>query len=459
MTKLHAAYKGLLDQANGILAQAGEAGMTAEQSGQFNTLIQQAESLKGQIEAADKMAKLQEWGSQSTGSAVKAGFAREAMPGEGEIDGVTADASGELYSTKGVGEQKLAALKSGAYKDAFNDYIRSTGLGRAMKGDAMKVLNEGSDTSGGFWLPPDYRAELIKKVMAMTVIRPNASVYTTGTDSITFPKVTYTTDNKYTAGTRFSWQESSPLSADISESTNPVAGQVRIPVHSATAAVILTREQMEDNSFDLLGYISLILSEAYAGGEEDAFINGTGVGQPQGILAHANATVATGSGGMYVPSGYSAAVAWGTTTSGSSGAPTTGIIAMDSYLPPQYEANAKWVANKATLAALRVVADSQARPVWNINDQWPNFANGQSMSLLGYPILKSQWMPDIGANTYPMLLGDLRGYYIVDRVGLSIEVLREVRALRGEVVVYARKRVGGQLVHDWRVKDLKCAAS
>jgi HK97 family phage major capsid protein len=68
-------------------------------------------------------------------------------------------------------------------------------------------------------------------------------------------------------------------------------------------------------------------------------------------------------------------------------------------------------------------------------------------------------MPAIAANAYPILFGDLRGYYIVDRVGLSVEVLREIRALRGEVVVYARKRVGGQLVHDWRLKDMKLAAS
>ena len=40
-------------------------------------------------------------------------------------------------------------------------------------------------------------------------------------------------------------------------------------------------------------------------------------------------------------------------------------------------------------------------------------------------------------------------------MGLSIEVLREVAALRDMVVVYARKRTGGQLVKDWMVKAMK----
>jgi HK97 family phage major capsid protein len=53
----------------------------------------------------------------------------------------------------------------------------------------------------------------------------------------------------------------------------------------------------------------------------------------------------------------------------------------------------------------------------------------------------------------------MRAYYIADRVGLSIEVLREIKALRDEVVLYSRKRVGAQLVHDWRLKVMKLATS
>jgi HK97 family phage major capsid protein len=53
-----------------------------------------------------------------------------------------------------------------------------------------------------------------------------------------------------------------------------------------------------------------------------------------------------------------------------------------------------------------------------------------------------------------LALGDLKGYYIVDRVGMSVEVFREVYGLRDQVVVYMRKRTGGDLVHYWRMKVL-----
>jgi hypothetical protein len=37
--------------------------------------------------------------------------------------------------------------------------------------------------------------------------------------------------------------------------------------------------------------------------------------------------------------------------------------------------------------------------------------------------------------------------------------LREVRALRDEVVILARKRTGGQLVETWKMKTLKLSST
>lgn len=457
MSDLKSALKSILTEAQGIVSAAGDRGMTQEQAQNYAALINQAEAVKAQIDTAAKAAQMTQWLEQPAGSVVKSSFDRMALPGEGEIQGVSAGSDGEMYAIDPTGEKKLNSLKSGAYKDAFNTYLRAAGTGRSMKGDAMKVLNEGTDTAGGFWLPPDFRAEVVKKLATMTQVRKYASVYTTGTDSITFPKVTYTADDLYTSGARFAWQASSPLAADISEATNPVAGRITIPLHSATAAIIMTREQMEDNSFDILGYISGILAEAYALGEEDAFLNGNGAGQPWGILNHTNATVDSTAGGMVIISGTDGAVTW----QGVSGSenPATGLLGVEGALPPQYEANARWLASKKTFAAVRGLVDSNKRPLWQLSDGgYGNWIQGYPATLLGYPIAKSNFMPELATAAQSVLFGDFGGYYIADRVGLSIEVLREVRALRGEVVVYARKRVGGQLVHDWKMKLLKASS-
>lgn len=439
--------------------------LTKEQISEYQGVLAEAESLKNQIDMAQKAADMKAWGEQSAGSTVKASFDRMALPGEGEVPGVSADPrTGEMYAVpgayKGIGEKTLAHLKSGAYKDAFSEYVRGKALkddGRAAR--AMKVMNSGEWTAGEAWLPPDFRAELVKKMATLTSVRPNASVYTTGTNEITFPQAVYTTDDKYTSGVRFTWQGAGAQTSGVTEATNPVSGQIKIPVHLATAKIVVQRAQVEDNSFDLLGYLSELGSEAFSLGEEDAFTNGDGNGKPRGFLKHPTAlisydTVATYAGVVYqgglVLSGDTDDIAW------------SGIIGAESALPPQYEAGAKWYANKKTYSNLRAVnAGTATLPQWSLGDSWPNYANGYTPSLLGYGIQKNQFMPNPGvaATTGPfMALGDMKGYFIADRVGLSVEVNPYILQDYDQIMIYMRKRVGGDLVHYWRMKYIQASA-
>jgi len=465
---LQKSLKAVMEQADNLIEEVGEHEPTEAQNKQLAEYSAKATDLKNQLDNLDKLEAVKAWGKESEGSVVRqAQFLREAMPEEGNIPGVTMDAkTGEFYAmpgaTKSIGEDRLKALKSGQYTDAFSDYIRSQGLGRAIKGDAMKILNEGSDPAGGFWIPPVYNPQLVKKIAAMSSIRPNASVYVTGYDHMTFPAVNYngsTTDDTYaqifTSGVRFSWRGSAPSTSDFTEATNPIAGQINIPVHLATAAVVLTREMLEDGAFDVLGYVTELLGEAFALGEESAYTNGTGSGQPRGYINHpANAiaysTYATTAGvtywGNYFTSGTTT-IAWGSGT--------TGVLGCEANLPPQYEGGAKWYAAKSVYSALRTInAGTATLPQWSLGDSWPNYANNMSATLLGYPVVKNQFMATPITAKYYLALADMKGYYILDRVGLSVEVFREVYGLRDQVVVYARKRTGGDLVHYWKMKVL-----
>lgn len=473
---LRNSFKSTLDEVDVLINDVGTREATDAENKKLTELGNKAEALKSQIDNLAKLEVMKSFGDQSQGSYVAASFSREVLPGEGEIPGVTSDPSGEMFAVDGeyksMGQKKLDALKSGGYKDAFATYIRAEGLKRPMKGDAMKILNEGTDTSGGFWLPPDFRPDLVKRMAAVASVRPNASVYTTGTDHITFPSVNYTgaSDDSlatlYTSGVRFNWRTSAGSTSDITEATNPVAGQISIPVHLATAAIIVTREQLEDNSFDLLGYITQLGAEAFGLGEESAYTNGSGAGQPQGFMGHPSKAIAgtttsavngvTYTGG-YIPSGTTTGSMTWVSTAGAG----YGLTGMEADLPPQYETGAKWYANKKTYAAIRQInAGTTTLPQWALGDSYPNYANNMQASLLGYGITKNQFMPSAGTNAnYPIALGDMKGYFIVDRVGLSVEVFREVYGLRDQVVIYMRKRTGGQLVHYWKLRWMKLGSS
>lgn len=463
--QLQGQLKALLGQLEAIRQRNAQKGAWAEaEAKEYEKLLGQADALKLQISLFGREEELRDWANASNGkSSVVKGFGageeddiedseqmknwRFTGPMEGAAAkgvGLVLDA-GKMVATNKLGEAKLAILSSGAYKDALNLYLRYGP--QALKGNALKVLQEGQDSAGGAWVIPDFRNELVKKEAAMATIRPNARAITVGSDMVSFPKVVYTADDRYSSGVRFSWTAEAPT-ANISEATNPVAGRTEIPVHTATAAILLTREQMEDAQFDMLGFISDLGTEAFVLGENDVFASGDGVGKPQGFISHPNAAVAHALGGMLVLSGAAGAVAWG--------AETTGIIGTEAALPPQYEANAKWYGRKRTYAAIRSLnVNSANQPVWSLGDAYPNAANAMTPTLLGYPIVKEEGMPAISASTTPLAFGDMQGYWIADRVGITIEILREIYALRGLVCIYMRKRVGGQLVHDWRMKLMK----
>jgi HK97 family phage major capsid protein len=64
-------------------------------------------------------------------------------------------------------------------------------------------------------------------------------------------------------------------------------------------------------------------------------------------------------------------------------------------------------------------------------------------------------MPDVAANAFPIIFGDPKGYYLVRRIGFSVQVLNEIVATSNKVRVLGRLRIGGQVGEDWRLKIQK----
>ena len=54
-----------------------------------------------------------------------------------------------------------------------------------------------------------------------------------------------------------------------------------------------------------------------------------------------------------------------------------------------------------------------------------------------------------------MIYGDLKGYYLVNRIGFSIQALDQTKAKRNQIELVGRVRFGGAPVEHWRLKLLK----
>lgn len=109
--------------------------------------------------------------------------------------------------------------------------------------------------------------------------------------------------------------------------------------------------------------------------------------------------------------------------------------------------------NRNTLVIIRTWKDGNGR--YLVLDP---ISEGAPSTLLGRPVVEMFDMDDIGTGKFPVLFGDMSGYRIIDRVGLT--TLRDpyTLATNGQVRFHARKRVGADLTHPDRFVKIKCAA-
>lgn len=325
------------------------------------------------------------------------------------------------------------------YPELFNEYVR--GKIHNLSPEDQKTLRLGLDSAGGFLAPPDMQAEIIKKTATMATVRPNARVVQTSRDVAEWPKISYTTDNQYTSGVRLTWTGEVPSSSTVHRVTDPVFGIERIPVNTAMASIPISLNMVEDSAFDIIGISSELLGEAFALGENNVFWNGTGVNQPFGIL-------------YSIDTDGPASVA--STTASTLTA--TGLMNLWGALPSQYEMGAKWYMAKSTELIIRKLVDGNNNYLWPVWPQVGGFGPAPR-ELLGFPTVRDEFIPAVSANAYPIVFGDLRGYIIADRVGLSIQRLDEAYAESNAVVLLARKRVGGKVVEPYKIKVQKVSAS
>ena len=117
-----------------------------------------------------------------------------------------------------------------------------------------------------------------------------------------------------------------------------------------------------------------------------------------------------------------------------------------------YRQNASFVMNRKTQSAIRKFKDAQGQYLWA-----PPASLGQAATLMGFPVVEAEDMPDIAANARAVAFGDFkRGYLVVDRAGLRI--LRDPYSAKPYVLFYTTKRVGGGVQDYAAIKLLNFAA-
>ena len=284
------------------------------------------------------------------------------------------------------------------------------------------AMAEGATTTGGFMVPV---------IIDPTIILANAGISNPFRQISTVKSITTETWKGVTsAGVTAEWTAEAAEAADASPT---IAQPVITPVR-ADAYVQASFEMIEDTS--IATELAMLFADARDRLEGTAFAVGTGSTQPDGVVLDVAATTAS-------------RVA--ATTNGAFGA--VDVFALDNAMSQRYRANASWVANKTMYNLARQFAIGTGGMTGSF---WVDFGGGRPSSLIGYPAFESSAMLSslstaTASTDNVILLGDFRaGYYIVDRVGMSVAynplVIGSSRRPTGEVGWFAYWRVGAKVV-------------
>lgn len=275
-----------------------------------------------------------------------------------------------------------------------------------------KALSSLSDPEGGVLVPEDFRAELIRKRRDLTQIRANATVIETMSGSVGFPVFDYDGDAEWTA-------ESSQIAE---EDVTNAFGKTTFTPHKLARILRIPNELLEDSIINVESLMTDHFAMRFAEIEENAYINGDGVNKPLGLLqAGLNENEATDTGGTFQ---------------------ADDLFDMVYDIRAVYRANSSWFMHRNAVRRVRKLKDNDGQYLWQ-----PALTAGEPSTLLGYPLLESEFFPDnvdSGSQGDPlMIFGNMSFYWIVDRVDMSVQRLVERYAEFDQVGYKMRQRVDG----------------
>jgi HK97 family phage major capsid protein len=321
------------------------------------------------------------------------------------------------------------------HKAAFDEYVRrgESGNLRTLETKAMSVA---SNPDGGYTVPFEIEKAIGERVTAISPIRRIAGVREISGNVYKKPFMT--------TGPAVGWVGETDARGQTASAT---LDSLSFPAMELYAMPAATGTLLEDSAVNIDEWLAGEVEQVFAQQEGAAFVNGDGTNKPKGFLQYTTIANASWSWGNI---GYIASGAAGAFPASN---PSDVLVDLIYAVKAGYRQNGVFVMNRKTQAAIRKFKDGQGNYLW----QPPAQANG-SATLMTFPIVEAEDMPDIAANSLSIAFGDFRrGYLVVDRQGLR--VLRDPFTAKPYVLFYTTKRVGGGVQDFDAIKLLKFAAS
>jgi HK97 family phage major capsid protein len=237
--------------------------------------------------------------------------------------------------------------------------------------------------------------------------------------------------------------------AERPDTDTPQLGVYRIELHEIFAMPKISQKLIDCADIDVVAWAQSKIAEAFAVAQETAIISGNGVGKPRGLFTYPTAATsdANREWGVFEHVATGASGDFHTTKADP-------LIDLVAALKPIYRSRAKWLMSRATAAKIRKmkVATSDEY-IWQ-----PGLQAGQPDSLLGFPIIYSEALPAMAADSLSIAFGDFESAYWSVRMP-GVKLLTDPYTAKPFVRLYAYFRLGGNPVNFEAAKFLKFSAA
>jgi len=326
------------------------------------------------------------------------------------------------------GISATAAVNPDAFRDtpeykSLNLYCKE-GERILFQEEHKALLRTDSAVDGGILVPTELDTQITKKIVEIDPIRGIARIR-----SISGKSMELAIRAKIPVATYEGEADSGDDSASAYESET-------VTPYRQTHTTPITKDMLMDAAFDMESEIAGDAAEAFAFGEGNGFVVGTGFKQPAGFIIDAR-TVAGARQGVGLTSGKIF---------------EDDVILLSGDLKVGY--NPTYVMNRRSLAAIRVLKATTGAFLW-----MPGLSGPVANTLNGFPYVLANSMPDEANSALAVAFGDFRrGYVIVDRTGMSV-IRDEVTQKRKAIVEFTMNRWNtGLVVLPEAIKLLKLMA-
>lgn len=335
------------------------------------------------------------------------------------------DPNGADITEAQTAAQRVKELRSSdTFKRAFVKYIQrgekslSEAERAALNHPELRAQTIGTDTAGGYVTSTDTHDSIAVALESEVAMREASTVIPFSSDR-NIPVVNDDSDlgDNQPRGEGTGYQEDDVTLA------NRVLGAFKL-----TRMVRASEELVMDDDAGFIGMLPGFIARRFAPVEEGWFVNGTGSGQPRGVMLDA-------------PLGVTAA--------GASAITADELKDLKYSVRRPYRKRASWLMNDSTALAIDKLKDGDGQYIWRAGVEV-----GDSDILLGAKVRTSDQVAALGTGNKSLAYGDFSYYWIADRGARAVKRLDERYAELGQVGFLAMERIDGVLTITEAVKHL-----